>query len=119
MANGGAVCNATLATTESWKDKQSGEQKDKTEWHKVACDLIYEGLREKFLQDTTAADFLVSTGTRTIVECNPTDWFWGAGINLRHPDRENEASHKGENHMGKVLMRIRSDLTGELEQELE
>ena len=33
--NGGAVANITLATTESWKDKNSGEQVDKTEWHRV------------------------------------------------------------------------------------
>jgi single-strand DNA-binding protein len=35
MPNGNAVANITLATTESWKDKQSGEQQDKTEWHRV------------------------------------------------------------------------------------
>jgi single-strand DNA-binding protein len=35
MPNGNAVANVTIATTESWKDKQSGEQKDKTEWHRV------------------------------------------------------------------------------------
>ncbi len=36
MPSGGAVTNFTLATNESWKDKQTGEQKDRTEWHKVA-----------------------------------------------------------------------------------
>jgi len=35
MPNGNAVANATLATSESWKDKQSGENKEKTEWHRV------------------------------------------------------------------------------------
>ena len=34
-ANGGAIANITLATSESWKDKNSGEQVDKTEWHRV------------------------------------------------------------------------------------
>ncbi|MGB0220472.1 MAG: single-stranded DNA-binding protein [Sinimarinibacterium flocculans] len=33
--NGDAVCNVTLATTESWTDKQSGEKKEMTEWHNV------------------------------------------------------------------------------------
>jgi len=33
--NGGAVANITLATSESWKDKNTGEQVDKTEWHRV------------------------------------------------------------------------------------
>ena len=35
MPNGNAVANITLATTESWKDKQSGEQQEKTEWHRI------------------------------------------------------------------------------------
>ena len=33
--NGGAIANITLATSESWKDKNTGEQVDKTEWHRV------------------------------------------------------------------------------------
>jgi single-strand DNA-binding protein len=36
MPSGGAVTNFTLATNESWKDKQTGEQKERTEWHRVA-----------------------------------------------------------------------------------
>lgn len=31
---GAAVCNFSVATSESWKDKQSGEKKERTEWHK-------------------------------------------------------------------------------------
>jgi single-strand DNA-binding protein len=35
MPNGNAVANVTIATSESWKDKNTGEQVDKTEWHRV------------------------------------------------------------------------------------
>ncbi len=35
MPNGGAVSNLTLATSESWKDKSTGETKEQTEWHRV------------------------------------------------------------------------------------
>nr|ELR5137638.1 single-stranded DNA-binding protein [Providencia rettgeri] len=35
MPAGGAVANITLATSESWRDKQSGEMREKTEWHRV------------------------------------------------------------------------------------
>ena len=35
MPNGGAVANLTLATSESWRDKQTGENREKTEWHRV------------------------------------------------------------------------------------
>jgi len=34
--NGGKVCNLRIATSESWKDKQTGERKERTEWHSVA-----------------------------------------------------------------------------------
>lgn len=35
LPNGGAVANITLATSESWRDKATGEQKEQTEWHRV------------------------------------------------------------------------------------
>lgn len=34
--NGDAICNITVATTDSWKDKQTGEKKEQTEWHSVS-----------------------------------------------------------------------------------
>jgi single-strand DNA-binding protein len=33
--DGGAICNVTLATTRSWKDKNSGERVEETEWHRI------------------------------------------------------------------------------------
>ena len=43
MTNGDAVCNIRLATTESWKDKNSGEKREVTEWHRV---VFYRKLAE-------------------------------------------------------------------------
>ena len=43
MPNGGAVANVTVATSESWKDKNTGEQVEKTEWHRV---VFYRRLAE-------------------------------------------------------------------------
>ncbi len=40
--NGGKVANFSLATSESWRDKKSGEKREKTEWHRVA--VFQEGL---------------------------------------------------------------------------
>lgn len=36
MPSGDAMCNLAVATTDKWKDKASGEQKEQTEWHRVA-----------------------------------------------------------------------------------
>ncbi len=43
LPNGDAVCNVTLATTESWNDKASGERRELTEWHRVT---LYRKLAE-------------------------------------------------------------------------
>ncbi|MEO0818226.1 MAG: single-stranded DNA-binding protein [Pseudomonadota bacterium] len=40
--NGGQVCNLSIATSETWKDRNTGERKEKTEWHRVA--IFNEGL---------------------------------------------------------------------------
>ena len=40
--NGGKVCNLRIATSENWKDKNTGERREKTEWHSVA--IFQEGL---------------------------------------------------------------------------
>ena len=40
--NGGKVCNLRIATSETWKDKNTGERKERTEWHSVA--IFNEGL---------------------------------------------------------------------------
>lgn len=37
MPNGNAVATISLATTEGWKDKQTGEKQERTEWHRVVC----------------------------------------------------------------------------------
>ena len=50
-ASGAAVSNINLATTESWRDKESGEQQEKTEWHRVVffgrlAEIVAEYLRK-------------------------------------------------------------------------
>ncbi len=37
MPNGNAATTLSLATSESWKDKQTGERQERTEWHRVVC----------------------------------------------------------------------------------
>ncbi len=49
--NGGKVCNIRIATSESWKDRNTGEKQERTEWHSVA--IFSEGLAgvaERFLR---------------------------------------------------------------------
>lgn len=49
--NGGRICNLRIATSEQWKDKQSGEKKERTEWHSVVIQgdgLV--GIAERYLK---------------------------------------------------------------------
>ena len=49
--NGGKVCNLRIATSETWKDKQSGERKERTEWHSVAIfNEALAGVAERYLK---------------------------------------------------------------------
>ena len=43
MPSGGAVCNITVATSESWNDKSTGEKQERTEWHRI---VFYRKLAE-------------------------------------------------------------------------
>lgn len=64
MSNGTAVCNLTVATSERWKDKQTGEQKEETEWHRM---VIYGRLAEvagEYLRKGSLAFFEGSLKTR-------------------------------------------------------
>ena len=58
MPSGKAVTNVTLATSESWRDKQTGEQKEQTEWHRV---VFFDRLAE------IAAEYL-KKGSQVYVE---------------------------------------------------
>jgi len=50
MQNGGKVANFSLATSESWKDKSTGEKKEKTEWHRVVIFGQLADIAERFLK---------------------------------------------------------------------
>ena len=54
MTNGDAVANIRMATTESWKDKNTGERKEITEWHRVVFYRKLADIVEKYLKKGSA-----------------------------------------------------------------
>lgn len=50
LPNGDVVCNITVATSESWKDKVTGEKKEITEWHKIVFFRQLAEIAGKYLQ---------------------------------------------------------------------
>ncbi|VEI69396.1 Helix-destabilizing protein [Serratia fonticola] len=66
LPNGGTVANITLATSESWRDKATGERKEKTEWHRV---ILFGKLAE------VAGEYL-SKGSQIYIEGKLTTRKW-------------------------------------------
>ncbi len=50
MQNGGKVANLSIATSENWKDKSTGERKEKTEWHRVVIFGSLADIAERYLK---------------------------------------------------------------------
>src|SRR5882762_5848112 len=59
LPNGGKVVNLRLATTDTWRDKNSGERKERTEWHRVV--IFSEGL-------TKIAEQYLKKGSKVYIE---------------------------------------------------
>jgi len=89
-----------LAAGSPWHAKKLSRSSSNmhTDWHNTRVTIMTEIVRAKVLQHEDVRVLLLSTGNKTIVENSPVDDFWGAGANGR-----------GENQMGKILMKIRQE----------
>ena len=80
---------------------------DEGEWHKLDKDVMREGLIAKFMQNGLLASTLKDTGESILYECNPHDSYWGNGTSFA---KFNVSQIKGQNHLGKLLVEVRSEL---------
>ena len=84
---------------------------DKTKWNEnAALQVMKKACMAKFTQHKQLQTFLLGTDERTLVEGNPRDLFWGAGLSVRDPLLKNQTQWKGKNHLRKILMEVRSSL---------
>ena len=72
----------------------------KSNWDEIKVNVLYEIIKEKVKQYDEVKNVLLSTGNDEIIEVNPNDDFWGNGID-----------GNGQNNTGKILMRIRQELS--------
>lgn len=79
-------------------------------WIKHAFDIVLSGNNAKFSQNKEIGDYLKSTGDKHIVEASPYDKVWGIGMDQNHPDILDPSKWKGENLLGKVLMKVRDNI---------
>ena len=88
MPNGNAVANVSLATSESWKDKSTGEQQEKTEWHRVVFFNRLAEIVEQYVKKGTKLQvYLGDRATDVAVlrdaDGNPTETPMFRGSNAR------------------------------------
>lgn len=73
MPSGKAVCNISVATSEKWKDKESGQDKQKTEWHRVCLFGRLAEVCGEYLKKGSAAMFIGKLQTRKWKDNNNID----------------------------------------------
>ncbi len=81
------------------KIAQANRDKTRPDWQKVKLGFMEEIVRAKLLQYPYIREMLLESGDAEIIEDSPKDSFWGWG-----PDRQ------GQNHLGKIWMKLRAEL---------
>ena len=71
----------------------------RSDWEQVKLHVMHKALQAKFSQHSHLRDMLVKTGDRQLIEHTTRDSFWGDG-----------GDGCGQNHLGKLLMKVRSEL---------
>lgn len=84
---------------EAWKLAKELKSQRRTDWNDVKVEVLTDIIREKVNQHQEVKAALLATDDREIIEINKNDEFWGSG-----------SGGNGQNHTGKILMRIRAEL---------
>jgi ribA/ribD-fused uncharacterized protein len=81
-------------------------------WDDVKIPIMEKALRAKFVNPKHGLlEKLLATGDRPIGEANPRDKYWGIGTSADTADAKNPAKWKGQNQLGKLLMKLREEFT--------
>lgn len=80
-------------------------------WDRCKEEIVYNGNYAKFDQNIKVRKYyLFNTGDTILAEASPFDTVWGIGLEASDPDATDPSKWKGQNLLGKILMRVRSDL---------
>lgn len=92
--NGGSICNLRLATSESWKDKQTGERQEKTEWHRVTLSNKLGEIAQQYLHKGSQVYIEGSITTRKWQDAQGQDKYSTEirGSSMTMLDSKNESS---------------------------
>jgi ribA/ribD-fused uncharacterized protein len=85
-------------------------QSQNTQWQLEAPKVMKKGLLAKFTQNKHLGNFLLSTGSKVLVEANAKDNFWGAGLSLNDANLADSTMWPGSNKLGILLGEVRDIL---------
>lgn len=84
------------------------DAEDKALWDSKARKFVAIGAKEKFLQNPSMYDVLMSTGETVLVEASPYDTIWGIGLGMDDPRAMDPSQWRGRNELGQVLTALRA-----------
>lgn len=107
------IADKILAACEPHDHKRLGQAVrgfEQALWDAEKVSIVTAGNRAKFGQNAGLARKLLGTGGAVLVEANPRDVVWGAGLAEDDPDIFDPSKWRGENLLGQVLMQVRAEL---------
>lgn len=107
------ILEKILKTKTAAEAKKLGRQVrnfDQNLWKLSRFKIVKKGNLLKFGQHEDLKGFLLTTGSRILVEASPMDNIWGIGLAADHPDANHPAKWKGLNLLGFALMEVRDEL---------
>ncbi len=112
LANG-EVRQRSIAAQHPAEAKKLGREVvnfDSQQWDAQKYDLVKTGNYQQFSQHPALRDYLLTTGSRVLVEASPVDAIWGIGLATDHADAMQPAKWSGQNLLGFALMEVRDQL---------
>ena len=79
-------------------------------WQEMAPKVMEKGLLAKFTQNASLKNCLVNNTASEIAEASPYDRYWGIGLRIGDQDTHNKLKWKGENQLGNLLKKVKSEL---------
>ena len=79
-------------------------------WNGMRQIVVYEGLLEKFRQNSELQEKLLATGKSLLAECAVQDKIWGIGLSMKDEKRFDLKEWKGQNLLGFAIMKVRDSL---------
>ena len=106
------IADKILKTNDPKKQKDLGRDRneikfDQSLWDKHKFNIVVKGNLLKFGQNEDLKKKLLATGNKILVEGSPHDIIWGVGLKYDNPKILDEKNWRGENLLGKALMKVR------------